>query len=439
MSLRNRLLIVAALAGVALGIAIATVLRLSDASKSLGLDEAHRSNEAALARLAANHPTKDSARALAKEAVDPVPDTHGGYCWADGTIVEATSGGGGPPGPPPGMRGDRPPEPIREALASLCADGGEARVAFHGITRLEVRVLGDGVSAFAMRAVPSAETSGSPWLAALALLTVAIVAIAVFTLIPLRRSARVLNDAFDKLATDLRADIGKPSVSELASVAVGLRSLATRLADARVRERDLERQVAHTKRMASLGALVAGISHEIRNPLTGVKLVLDQIGRDGHRDEVDLALREVARLDKLVVSCLGVARDAEITRVDIDLGKLVDERIAIAGGRVTRTGTGTHAWDREALIRILDNLIRNAREASDDVEVVIARDQIDVVDRGAGVPDESKLFEPFVTSKADGTGLGLWMSLALAEARGGTIRYRRADGRTHFTLSLEGA
>jgi len=288
------------------------------------------------------------------------------------------------------------------------------------------------------------------------LVTFITIAVMVDTIFALQRGVRDLGGTLLRLEKDLRADVARPRAKELGEIADQLRTLANRLADARDRERGLERQVAHHARLSSLGRLVAGVAHEIRNPLTGIKLLLDGMRRrslDGHSEkDVHLCLREIARLNQIVTSFLGVARDAYTEPVSIDLGPLVDERIAAHAElcetravRASRRGTATVVAERTVLIQVLDNLLRNAVEASPAkaaIEVVVSRDdehaQIDVIDRGDGVPDDlvDDLFEPFFTSKPTGTGLGLWLSHSVTASRGGSLRYGRSGDQTHFTLTV---
>ena len=390
--------------------------------------------------------------------------------------------GGGPPGggppsgglpprgsPPRGGDGEPPgpPHEIRQALASVCARAklgavDRQRVALRdGLVALAVQSVGGGVSAFTMRLVVAGPAARG-WPASLAMLSLVTLAMIVVTfdaLFVLRRGARDLGTTLVRLEADLRAEPPRPRTRELAEVASGVEAMARRLADARDRERTLEHRVAHQRRLSSLGHLVAGIAHEVRNPLTGIKLLLDGMRRRSldQRTQVDVetALREIARLDKLVRSLLLVARDASTEPAVVDLAGVADERIAAIseaaaehGVALVRRGGGELRADRDAIVRILDNLLRNAIDASPPgapIEVAIdvagTRATIDVVDRGAGVSPAqlANLFEPFVTSKREGTGLGLWLSLALAESRGGTVRYRRDATMTHFTLELVGA
>ncbi|HEY1817749.1 MAG TPA: HAMP domain-containing sensor histidine kinase [Kofleriaceae bacterium] len=490
MSLRSRLLVVATLAIVALATAIVTVLQLVDDRASRELAEAHSSDHAALAALAAGggRGTHDDLRVRAAAIFAPIADTRGGYCWSDGSFVESASIGvrglppddfgdnGAPPGPPPDRGGPPPrhdgpppdhgpphghdgplPPPVRAALEIACKSAiSGATVDRDVVDRGEVfafavRGIEPGVAAFAIRTVSTPrDTRWPPALGVIALATLLVIALNLHALVQLRRGAAQLADALARLEVDPRAVIERPATRELADVAGGVQKLAGRLADARARELELERERNHARRMSSLGHLVAGIAHEVRNPLTGIKLLLDGIRRrEGDaktKTDVDTALREVARLDKLVAACLGVARDSGVERTELELGGLVDERLAVLGAhagargvKLVRRGSSTRLADRDAIVRIVDNLVRNAIDASPDgaaIEVAIDGATIDVIDCGPGVPEGQILFEPFVTSKPDGTGLGLWMSLALAEARGGTLRYRRADGMTHFTVEL---
>ena len=523
MSLRFRLLVVASLAVIALITASVAIRHLVDDRDSLTITEAERSSAATLRALAdayASAPALAAApratarvalRATAREVLTPVIDTRGGYCWTDGDFVEELSGsmrdhgpggrggppsggppgggpedrgrpgggppGGGPPGgglpprgsPPRGGDGEPPgpPHEIRQALASVCARAklgavDRQRVALRdGLVALAVQSVGGGVSAFTMRLVVAGPAARG-WPASLAMLSLVTLAMIVVTfdaLFVLRRGARDLGTTLVRLEADLRAEPPRPRTRELAEVASGVEAMARRLADARDRERTLEHRVAHQRRLSSLGHLVAGIAHEVRNPLTGIKLLLDGMRRRSldQRTQVDVetALREIARLDKLVRSLLLVARDASTEPAVVDLAGVADERIAAIseaaaehGVALVRRGGGELRADRDAIVRILDNLLRNAIDASPPgapIEVAIdvagTRATIDVVDRGAGVSPAqlANLFEPFVTSKREGTGLGLWLSLALAESRGGTVRYRRDATMTHFTLELVGA
>jgi signal transduction histidine kinase len=245
----------------------------------------------------------------------------------------------------------------------------------------------------------------------------------------------------------------RPRADELGRVADGLRAMAAHLADAHERERSLERRLAHEQRLAALGRVVAGLAHEIRNPLAGLKLRLDIARRSTGVPaevlaEVSGGIDEVARLDRLVASLLALGRP-NVQRTRFDVGALIDERLRLlepgAAHRkvvLRRIGTAVATADRDALARVLDNLARNAVEASPPGEVTASVTEltggcrIDVRDAGPGLTSAVELFEPFSSSKPDGMGLGLFIARALLEAMGGTITYQRESAWTTFRVTL---
>ena len=249
---------------------------------------------------------------------------------------------------------------------------------------------------------------------------------------------------------------GLASAAQLARIAQDHDSMAEDLAQARGRERALERDLAHGRRLAGLGRVVAGVAHEVRTPITGIKLVLDGLLRRGIDEraqaDVRLCLEEIARLDRVVSSLLLVSRTGPELKTELELSTLVDERlrhaeVAATGRKVSlaREGTALVPCNADTLTRVVDNLVRNAIEASPEggrVRVHLEQDsheaRIIVQDEGGGVPKtrEGELFEPFFTLKPDGTGLGLFLSRALVVAQGGRLSYGHAASMTTFTVAL---
>jgi signal transduction histidine kinase len=139
-------------------------------------------------------------------------------------------------------------------------------------------------------------------------------------------------------------------------------------------------------------------------------------------------------------------------REEVDLVQLAAQRVGIIapwakerGVNIAVSGGGTASIDQDAIGRVIDNLVRNAVEASASdgaVQVMISNGGGDahvvVADRGSGIDEarEHEIFEPFFTTKPDGTGLGLALSRAIASAHGGTLSYERRDGATRFDLKV---
>lgn len=310
---------------------------------------------------------------------------------------------------------------------------------------------------------PSSDVLGSPFIVALiALAMVALVALCVDTVLRVRRGIDTLASALVAVQSNLSTPIRRPSTPELARIADGLCALTAHLSEARERELGLERKLSHERRLGLLGRVAAGVAHEIRNPLAGIKLRLDAMARrsldERSARDVERSLGEVARLDAVIGSLLLVARKDPAPLSDVDLGALVEERLAaleaFAAQRgvrvfcVSRDGAARARIDAAGIARVVDNLVRNGVEASPDgaeVRVELSRSRSDVelrvVDRGAGIAvgRQGELFEPFFTSKPDGTGLGLSLSRAAVEAHGGTLTYARAEGATSFIVRLPGS
>ena len=242
----------------------------------------------------------------------------------------------------------------------------------------------------------------------------------------------------------------------VAGLALVLASIQLAVSAAREQAR-LGRELAEQKHLASLGRVAAGVAHEVRNPLASIKLRLDLARMDAETppalvQQLSDAATEIARLDRIVADLLVVAGRRTGPREPTDLVQLAAQRVGIVapwakerGVSISVSGGGSASIDADAIGRVIDNLVRNAVEASTsdgNVQVTISNGGGDahvvVSDRGPGVDAarEHELFEPFFTTKPDGTGLGLALSRAIASAHGGTLSYERRDGATRFDLKV---
>lgn len=226
---------------------------------------------------------------------------------------------------------------------------------------------------------------------------------------------------------------------------------------------EAERKLAQTERLGLLGRMVATVAHEVKNPLGSIRgsaeILADDMARESPKREfIDIIQSETQRLEAIVDTYLeyGSPKPPECARGDLAaLVRSVSEQF-----RSTHPGVAIQLdlpetmpadFDTGQIRRVLINLLGNAREAVAPGGEVTVRAQttaagpvIDISDTGAGIPAEvrSRLFEPFVTSKATGSGLGLSLSREVVEAHGGTLELvdqgRDATG-SCFRITLPGA
>jgi two-component system sensor histidine kinase PilS (NtrC family) len=220
--------------------------------------------------------------------------------------------------------------------------------------------------------------------------------------------------------------------------------------------------VERSARLASIGRLAAGIAHEIRNPLASISGSVEMLRHvpeaDGEsRQLVDIAVREVDRLNQLITELLEYARPRSEDRQAIDLGELAAEiakvfeherREAEVKVEVSaEPGVGVEAAAGQ-LRQVLWNLLRNAAEAMPSggtVRIRVAQQSVDagvstvlsVKDQGVGIKREdlAHIFEPFYSTKRGGTGLGLATVARIVEDHRGHIEIDSLPGRgTEFVV-----
>jgi two-component system sensor histidine kinase HydH len=223
------------------------------------------------------------------------------------------------------------------------------------------------------------------------------------------------------------------------------------LAEALRRQRDALQQA---DRLRGAGELAAAMAHEVRNPLASISGAAERLRRgdlpDAERAELlDIVRREADRLEGVVREFLAYARPAPLTRVPTDPLALVRETATLVAATARRRGIDVVvapegdgapalvAMDPARVKQALLNLLLNAVQASPDgspVTVAVRSGpggiEFRVTDRGAGVPPAAaaRLFEPFVTTKPGGTGLGLPVARQIAEAHGGRLSLEPAEG-----------
>ena len=250
---------------------------------------------------------------------------------------------------------------------------------------------------------------------------------------------------------------------EINAVLLLIEQLGVTLDNQRLRQQaqQAERRALENEKLSTMGLMTSCLAHEVKNPLSSIKTIAtvmaEQLDSDsGHAKDLHLVLGEVDRLTKTTNVLLGFSRPADRERCCESLGSTLEGTVQLLSHEARRRGVEIHlAADdslpplpvnenavREILLNLLTNSIDAAGEGG-EVRVACSRNGEYVVtqfvDSGPGIAPEvqDRLFEPFATTKPDGSGLGLYIVAQRVQELGGEIRCESKTGKgTTFVVRL---
>jgi signal transduction histidine kinase len=275
--------------------------------------------------------------------------------------------------------------------------------------------------------------------------------------------ARLVSQSIRRLRVQIRDAAGKlgreqPEILVTGDVGFGglhdeLESLTGRIEGVVQELHAREREVARAEQLAAVGQLAAGVGHEIRNPLTSIKLLVQAAIEDPRRaaltdDDLRMIEQEVRRIEGSLQTFLDFARPPRTERRPIDLQEVLASVAGLLRGRAEKQRVAIRADTPPGSIPVLAypgqfrqvfmNLALNALDAMPTGGTLVfrvrgggpGRIEVEVADTGPGINPAMfpRLFTPFASSKETGLGLGLVISQRIVEEHGGTIDVENRPG-----------
>lgn len=230
----------------------------------------------------------------------------------------------------------------------------------------------------------------------------------------------------------------------------------------------LEKEVQRHDRLVALGKMAAGVAHEVRNPLSSIKGFATLLGskfKAGSQEQetAHLLVHEAERLNRSITELLNYARPTTLKKEPTNIGELVSSSLKLVSSDAQALGVELSLEidadipdievDRDRISQVMLNLYLNGLQAMEEagrqkeLKVFVHSDPagnnvvIEVHDRGGGIPPENidKVFDPYFTTKPDGTGLGLALAYKIIDEHNGIIRFESSEGRgtsVYVTLPL---
>lgn len=213
----------------------------------------------------------------------------------------------------------------------------------------------------------------------------------------------------------------------------------------------LQEELRRNERLAALGKMAAGVAHELRNPLSSIKglalLLKAKIQNDSQATgTADILVQEVERLNRSIGELLDYARPHTLELEPVRIDEVLRKAASLLKPDFNGAGVVLHTeyieectvrGDRDKLNQVFINLLLNALQAMENggsMKITICREAEDVIceieDTGCGLEEEhvAKVFDPYFTTKSNGTGLGLAMSAKIVEEHCGSMKFRSVLG-----------
>lgn len=282
----------------------------------------------------------------------------------------------------------------------------------------------------------------------------------------LHRSISQISITLEDAAGELEQDLGHVTVhprGDLSGLQEQVQTVSNRIKQVLDQLQEARRETMRADRLAAVGQLAAGVAHELRNPLTSVKLLIQTAAqrhpaRSLSEKQMHVVQQEIQRMESTIQRLLDFARPAELHRVRHDLRDTVARGLNLVEGRAEqqRVRLIQHLpahevaidADAEQLHQVFINLALNGIDSMEDggtlaVTMDVAEGghaaRIVFSDTGCGIPPAvlHRIFEPFVTGKERGTGLGLAISRRIVHQHGGKLHARNRPGcGAEFTVEL---
>jgi len=247
------------------------------------------------------------------------------------------------------------------------------------------------------------------------------------------------------------------SQDEVGNLAQSFNQMTRQLLRTREEMEEAHRQLVQAEKLASIGRISATIAHEIRNPLTSVKLNIEKVLQEAKLDELErehlsISQEGVAQIEKFIKELLDFTRVTSLHRERFSVEQILDEAIKMLAEslrlkKVTVKKTAPSNLpavlvDADKMRQVFLNVLHNAWEAVDEggrinadlsciTEDGVKKIRIKISDNGIGIPEKDweNIFEPFYTTKPSGIGLGLANARKIVAMHKGSIRVVKKKGR----------
>lgn len=283
----------------------------------------------------------------------------------------------------------------------------------------------------------------------------------------LHRSISKIHVTLQDASSELPREVGQIEVSDaldLPELHNMVQELVARFRTVMQELQQARRDAVRSERLAAVGELAAGVAHELRNPLTSIKLLIQMAVQRSSSEmlgprPLQVVIDEIARMETTIQGLLDFARPPALCRVRHDLRETLKRAMNLIVGRSQQQNVSVTAeipehpeWldvDPNQLQQVFVNLLLNGIEAMpqggvlsvtiDDLDSDSRISRVRFADTGCGITETvlSRMFEPFVTTKERGTGLGLAVSRSIVEGHGGMLlAANRETGGAIFTVEL---
>ncbi len=264
---------------------------------------------------------------------------------------------------------------------------------------------------------------------------------------------------------ELSQEIDISSRDEIGNLAQSFNEMSRKLLLARKRMEEANKKLIQAEKLASIGRISAGIAHEIRNPLTSVKLNVQKLVQsdrlnEAEKEHISLSQEGIGQMEKFIKELLDFTRVSELNLDRFSIEQILEESVKMIADFLAlkkivlekkfQEGLPQVLVDGDRLRQLFLNILRNAAEALGEEGKIklslslldkqpVNKIKIEIIDNGCGIPEKDRdvIFEPFYTTKSSGIGLGLPNARKIIEQHKGSIRVKECQGKgTSFEILI---